>query len=143
MNPEDMVNFIKSLNPEQMAQFQQVFKTIGDTMGVETEEQPQREETVSSSSKSSVTEDFRVIKSKTELERGRTPVRAKKNSWKDTGEFQLEDGEEWGRERKRSTRARQKAQKVEIDCSVCGRTFMEHPSLIYGEYHRCNRCGGK
>jgi len=38
MNSEDMANFIESLSPEQMSQFQQVFKTIGDTMDVETKE---------------------------------------------------------------------------------------------------------
>ena len=36
MNPEDMVKFIKSLNGEQKKQFENIFKTVGETMGVQT-----------------------------------------------------------------------------------------------------------
>ena len=107
-------------------------------------EPKQEEEMVSSKPKSNVTEDFRVTNSKTELDRGRTPVRAKKNRWEDTGEWQLPEGEkEWGGTRKRALRERSKAKKVKLECSVCGKTYMENPNLVYGEYHRCNRCGGR
>jgi len=100
----------------------------------------QKEEAVSSEVE--VTEDFRVTNSK--VERGRSPVRARKNRWEDTGEWQLPEGEEeWGGNRKRATRSRSKAKKVKLECSVCGKTYMENPSLVYGEYHRCNRCGGR
>ena len=100
----------------------------------------QKEEAVSSEVE--VTEEFRVTNSK--VERGRSPVRARKNRWEDTGEWQLPEGEEeWGGNRKRATRSRSKAKKVKLECSVCGKTYMENPSLVYGEYHRCNRCGGR
>lgn len=132
-------DLLKNLSNEQkQALLEQLMASLSGASEEVVAEKPKQEV-----SDDSVNEDFRVTKSKTQLERGRTPVRAKKNRWKDTGEFQLEDGEEWGTERKRSTRSRQKAKKVELDCSVCGRTFMEHPSLVYGEYHRCNRCGGR
>lgn len=139
MNSEDMANFIESLSPEQMSQFQNVFKTIGDTMGVETKEEAK--ETEQDVPEDNVNEDFRVTNSK--LERGRTPVRARKNRWEDTGEFQLDGEEEWSSNRKKTARSRTKAKKVQLECSVCGKTYMESPSLVYGEYHRCNRCGGR
>lgn len=140
MNPEDMVKFIESLSDEQRVQFEHVFKTIGEVSNAEVKETT--EEVVSS--KSEVKEDFRVTNAKSELDRGRVPVRAKKNSWQDTGEWQLQEGEEeWSNARKKSSRNRPKANKTEIECSVCGRTYLENPSLIYGDYHRCNRCGGK
>lgn len=88
----------------------------------------------------SVNEDFTVTRNINEATR-RTPVRAKKNQWVDTGE--VFDGDEFSSNRKRTARTRTKAKKVELECSVCGKTYMEHPSLIYGEYHRCNRCGGR
>ncbi len=141
MNSEDMANFIESLSPEQMSQFQQVFKTIGDTMGVETKEEPeQKEEVVASDIE--VNEDFTVTRKINESTR-RNPVKAKKNKWVDDGSFQLEGEEEFASDRKRTSRSRGKTKKIELECSVCGKTYMEHPSLVYGEYHRCNRCGGK
>lgn len=141
MNSEDMANFIESLSPEQMSQFQQVFKTIGDTMGVETKEEPEKKEEIASSN-IEVNEDFTVTRKINDSTR-RNPVKAKKNKWVDDGSFQLEGEEEFSSNRKRSSRSRGKTNKVELECSVCGKTYMEHPSLIYGEYHRCNRCGGK
>lgn len=140
MNPEDMSKFVESLNEEQRAQFELVFKAIGDQMDVKVK--VEKEETYSSDSE--VKEDFRVTKTTRDIERGRTPVKARKNRWEDTGEFQLpENEEEWEGSRKRSERGRNKASKVKLECSTCGKTYYENPNLVYGEYHRCNRCGGK
>ncbi len=106
--------------------------------------EPKQEEQKRETSEKTVNEDFRVTKTKSDLERGRVPVRARKNRWEDTGEFQLpENEEEWEGSRKRSERARSKAKKVKLECSTCGKTYYENPNLVYGEYHRCNRCGGK
>lgn len=30
--------------------------------------------------------------------------------------------------------------KVEYTCGACGDKFKENPELVYGEYHRCDRC---
>jgi len=129
-------DLLKNLTVEQKeALLDQLMNSLSETK--------QKEEAVSSKSQSTVDEDFRVTSSKTELERGRVPVRAKKNQWVDDGQFQLEGEDEWSSNRKRTSRNRGKATKVEVECSVCGKTFMENPSLIYGEYHRCNRCGRK
>jgi len=129
-------DLLKNLTSEQkQALLEQLMSSLSEV----SEKQEPREEAVSS--RSEVTEDFRVTKTQSQIERGKTPVRARKNSWKDDGSFQLEGEDEWSSNRKRTARSRSKAKKVEVECSVCGKTYMEHPSLIYGEYHRCNRCG--
>ena len=129
-------DLLKNLTVEQkQALLEQLMNSLSETK--------QKEEAVSSKPQSTVTEDFRVTSSKTELERGRVPVRARKNQWVDDGQFQLEGEEEWSSNRKRTVRNRSKAKKVEVECSVCGKTYLESPSLIYGEKQRCNRCGRK
>lgn len=87
-------------------------------------------------------EDFTMSKHSKKLQRGKEPVKFKKNQWVDDGEFQLEGEKEWSESRRKTDRRRPKAKKVELECSVCGRSFMSHPAHVYGEYHRCNRCGG-
>ena len=148
MSDDIVKTLLESLTDEQKAQLVQglVSNMRGTDEGLtepqkkQKEESEQKEEVVSSEVE--VTEDFRVTNSK--VERGRSPVRARKNRWEDTGEWQLPEGEEeWGGNRKRATRSRSKAKKVKLECSVCGKTYMESPSLVYGEYHRCNRCGGR
>lgn len=129
-------DLLKNLTTEQkQALLDQLMSSLSEAA---TEEPKETEQDVPANS---VSEDFRVVNSK--IERGRTPVRARKNRWEDTGEFQLEGEEEWSNNRKRASRSRPKAKKVQLECSVCGKTYMESPSLIYGEYHRCNRCGGR
>lgn len=131
-------DLLKNLTAEQkQALLDQLMSSLSESTSEETEETEQNVPA------NNINEDFRVTKSKTQLERGRTPVRARKNRWEDTGEFQLEGEEEWSNNRKRASRSRPKAKKVELECSVCGKTYMESPSLVYGEYHRCNRCGGR
>ena len=131
-------DLLKNLTTEQkQALLDQLMNSLSEATTEETEE-VQQDVPVKN-----INEDFRVTQSKTQLERGRTPVRARKNRWEDTGEFQLEGEEEWSSGRKRTARSRAKAKKVQLECSVCGKTYLEHPSLVYGEYHRCNRCGGK
>lgn len=146
MSDDIVKTLLESLTDEQKTQLIQGLlksKENDEVLSVnpELKDKPeQKEEAVSSEVE--VTEDFRVTNSK--VERGRSPVRARKNRWEDTGEWQLPEGEEeWGGNRKRATRSRSKAKKVKLECSVCGKTYMESPSLVYGEYHRCNRCGGR
>jgi formylmethanofuran dehydrogenase subunit E len=131
-------DLLKNLTTEQK---QALLDQLMGSLSQSTAEEP--EETEQDLPANNINENFRVTKTKTQLERGRTPVRARKNRWEDTGEFQLEGEEEWSNDRKRSSRSRAKAKKVQLECSVCGKTYMESPSLVYGEYHRCNRCGGR
>ena len=106
-------------------------------------EDQEQEETVSSKPQSNVTEDFRVVQNE-QLDKRKTPVRARKNEWVDTGEdrdpdFNPEKYERMGK----TARNRGKVKKRTIECHVCGRTFQVNPSLVHGEYVRCNRCTGR
>jgi len=133
-------DLLKNLTSEQkQALLEQLMSSLSEAS--EKEEPEQKEDVSVSKAPTQANEDFRVTKTKSELQKGRTPVKAKKNRWQDTGEFQLEGEDEWSNSRKRTARTRSKAKKVEVECSVCGKTFLENPNLIYGEYHRCNRCG--
>jgi hypothetical protein len=90
-------------------------------------------------SKGSVTIDdkFHVQQADANSKR-KQPVKAKKNEWVDNGEHR--DIETKYGER---TPRREPQKKVEVDCSVCGRSFKVDPKFVYGEYHRCGRCVGK
>jgi len=134
MSDDIVKTLLESLTDEQKAEL------VKSLMKSEKEVPEQKEEVVSSDIE--VNEDFTVTRKINESTR-RNPVKAKKNKWVDDGSFQLEGEEEFSSDRKRSSRSRGKTKKVQLECSVCGKTYMEHPSLIYGEYHRCNRCGGK
>lgn len=105
--------------------------------------EPIQEEAVSSQPQSNVTEDFRVVQNE-QLDKRKTPVRAKKNQWVDSGEDRDPDFDPQKYERMGKTaRNRGKAKKRTIECHVCGRSFQVNPALVHGEYVRCNRCTGR
>ena len=135
MITEDMAKFIESLSEEQRAQFEVVFKTVSESMGAEVKQQKQKRERP----EKTVNEDFSVSNNSNDLKR-RTPVRAKKNQWVDNEDL-MKDIET--PETRRTPRNRKKAKSVEVECHVCGKVFKMNSNLIFGEYHRCNRCGGK
>ena len=137
MNPEDMVKFIKSLNGEQKKQFESIFKTVGETMGVQTTGEESLEINPSEP-EPTVTEDFKVTRPDTSKNR-KTPVKFKKNKWKDTGEF----GDVETPNFEKTPRKSGKPNKRQVECHVCGREFSINENLIYGEFHRCNRCTGR
>ena len=114
-------DLLKNLSDEQkQALLEQLMSSLSES-SAKTEEVTEEQEAPANN----VNEDFRVTNSK--LERGRTPVRARKNGWQDTGEWQLPEGEEeWGGTRKRATRNRSKAKKIKLECSVCGKVGKEH-----------------
>ena len=87
-----------------------------------------------------VTEDFRVhsIKSNNNNKR-REQVKGRKNEWVDEGEDRHIETK-YG---SRTPRTREPSKKIDVECSVCGRSFKTDPKYIYGEYHRCSRCVGK
>lgn len=104
---------------------------------------PKQEEVVSSEPQSNITEDFRVVQNE-QLEKRKSPVRAKKNQWVDDGEDRDPDFDPAKFERMGKTaRNRSKAKKRTIECHVCGRSFQVNPALVHGEYVRCNRCTGR
>jgi len=144
---EDIVKtLLESLTDEQKAQLVQglmsnMNQTISKPPARET--QIEQEETVSSQTRSNVTEDFRVVQND-KLEKRKTPVRARKNQWVDEGEdrdpeFDPAKFESMGK----VARNRSKVRKKTIECHVCGRSFAVNPAYIYGENIRCNRCTGR
>lgn len=87
--------------------------------------------------KGRVNEDFTVNRDLTQ--KVREPVRAKKNKWTDEGEAHKDIETPMF---EKTPRARKPHKMQEVECHVCGKSFKIDPSNVYGEYHRCNRCGG-
>jgi hypothetical protein len=149
MSDELVKALLNTMTPEQKSE---LLNKLMDSLAPPSQDQQaepiqqteqKQEEAVSSQPQSNVTEDFRVVKN-SDLDKRKTPVRAKKNQWVDTGEdrdpeFNPEKYERMGR----VARNRAKAKKHTIECHVCGRSFQVNPGLVHGEYIRCNRCTGR
>jgi hypothetical protein len=120
-----MNDFIKTLSKEQK---QALLQALQDN-APKTQDKEQE----------NIKEDFTVDKNKNSNNRRREPVKGRKNEWVDTGEFrdiETPYGE-------RTPRNRQPSKKMDVECSVCGRSFKTDPKYVYGEYHRCSRCVGR
>jgi len=146
MSDDIVKTLLESLTDEQKAQLVQglmsnMNQTVSKSPSKET--QAEQEESVSSKPRSNVTEDFRVVQNE-QLEKRKSPVRARKNQWVDNGEdrdpnFDPAKFERMGK----AARNRSKAKKRTIECHVCGRSFAVNPAYVYGENIRCNRCTGR
>ena len=90
-----------------------------------------------------VDDNFTVTKAESvdSQNRRKEPVRARKNEWKDTGEFRDVHSPDY--DLTPSPRKREAPKKIDVDCHVCGRSFKADQRFVFGEYHRCNRCIGK
>ena len=64
------------------------------------------------------------------------PVRAKENTWQDTGEHKNIETPPT----ERTPRKRSGAKKLEMKCHVCGKPSIVDTRFVFGEYYRCNRC---
>lgn len=97
-------------------------------------------EQVTKDSVNNINDDFRIDKTKTSTNtRRKEPVKGRRNEWVDTGEsrdIETPYGE-------RTPRTRKPSKKMDVECSVCGRSFKTDPKYVYGEYHRCSRCTGR
>ena len=137
-----MNDFINMLNDEQK---QALLKAlVGDSPTVASVPKEVKKESIkkiqSSTPPASVNEDFTVFKQDSNSNtRRKEAVRARKNEWKDTGEFKDVETPQF----ERTPRRRQPHKKVEVECHVCGKSFKEDPKFVHGEYYRCNRCTGK
>lgn len=139
----DFNDFIASLTDEQKAKFMEALTQSGGKSEnkesipmppPKSQKVPQRQSSVT------VSDNFVVTKTdETSNSRRREPVRARKNEWVDEGEFkdiETHHGE-------RTPRNRKPQKKIDVECSVCGRSFKTDPRYVYGEYHRCSRCVGR
>jgi hypothetical protein len=120
----DMNEFINSLTEEQK-------KKLLDALS---ETKPAEQKSVGPA------EDFRVYKTDSKLSnRRKEPVKARKNEWEDTGEFrdvETQYGE-------KTPRRREPPKKSNVECHVCGKSFKVDGRYVFGDFYRCNRCGGK
>ena len=130
MIDKDLLN---NLTPEQKQQLlEQLMSSLSETKEEVAVEEP--EQTTGDK------DDFTMHKNNSKPKGRREVVKFKKNTWEDDGtEFSDIDTPKI----KRTPRNRKKANMVDVECHVCGKTFKMNSSLVYGEYHRCNRCGGK
>ena len=136
----DFNDFIASLTDEQKAKFMEALTKQNETKTTAPIKQTPEKKPPSRQSSVTVSDNFVVTKTdESSNSRRREPVRAKKNQWVDEGEFkdiETQHGE-------RTPRNRKPQKKVDVECSVCGRSFKTDPRYIYGEYHRCSRCVGR
>lgn len=140
----DMNSFLSSLSDEQKNALLSILTSESkatDTTKAQNDpkaEKPKSTNTSESTESAHVNSDFTMKRAANSSGR-REAVRAKKNQWVDEGEFkdiETNHGE-------RSPRNRQPQKKIDVDCSVCGRSFKTDPRYVYGEYHRCSRCVGR
>ena len=85
-----------------------------------------------------VNDDF-TVSSNQKIQKRKIPVRFKKNKWVDEGEH----GDIETPNFHKTPRNRPKPNKAQVECHICGRTFTVNSNLVYGEYHRCNKCTGR
>jgi hypothetical protein len=87
-----------------------------------------------------VNDDFSVTRTKQRREDRK--VVAGKNTWTDDlGEHQ--DDLNSTPEYEPVSRKRKSPKKSRVECHVCGKSFNIDPRMAYGEFQRCNKCGGQ
>ena len=133
MSDDIVKSLLESLTPEQK---QDLIDKILNSNVKGAEPEPQQEDV-------SVTEDFKVVNNSKLESKRKQPVKYKKNTWSDTGEFRDDEVDYAKFEKTKTPRRRGKPQKKEVECHVCGKTFSMNANLIHGDYIRCNRCTGR
>ena len=121
-------DFVNSLSDEQKAQ---LLSALAPKEKVVEESQPEEK----------VVEDFTMHKDRESngvKNRRREPVKARQNTWTDTGEHR----DVATPDVQRTPRNRPSPKKKDVLCSACGKTFKVNASIVYGEYYRCERCVG-
>jgi hypothetical protein len=142
----DLNNFLNSLSDEQKKQLAGALLSSVESENppVKKEKKPKIKQTKPKEPPSIIVDDnFTVTRaeSKDSQNRRKEPVRARKNEWKDTGEFRDVNSSDY--DLAPSPRKREAPKKIDVDCHVCGRSFKADQRFVFGEYHRCNRCVGK
>jgi formylmethanofuran dehydrogenase subunit E len=137
---DDIVKvLLESLTPDQK---DQLVKGLLNSNVKDVETFETKEETVSSEPRiTTVNEDFSV--NRKEAKGNKKVVKARKNNWVDDGEHREGKVDYEKFEKTRTPRRRDKPNKVQVECHVCGKSFAMNESLVHGEYIRCNRCTGR
>jgi len=121
-------DFVNSLSDEQKSQ---LLSALTPKEKVVEESQPEEK----------VVEDFTMHKEKVSngvKNRRKEPVKARQNTWTDTGEHREIETPDV----QRTPRNRPSPKKKDVLCNACGKTFKVNASIVYGEYYRCERCVG-
>ena len=83
--------------------------------------------------------DFTMSKNVKKQKRRKVAVKAKKNTWSDTGEHRDIETPQTDI----TPRSRASVDLVDMKCHLCNKTFKVNQSLVYGQYYRCDRCTGR
>lgn len=135
-----MNDFINMLNKEQKLALLKALQDDGPSIAAVPKEVKQESvEHIEKQTNSNNAEDFRISFIKKDNHRRKEPVKANKNKWVDEGEDRHIETK-YG---SRTPRTREPSKKIDVECSVCGRSFKADPKYVYGEYHRCSRCTGR
>lgn len=130
-----MEDFIKTLNNEQK---EALLKALNNNSPTIQNVSPE----VNEKTKQSINDNFiaqtKQINTNTQ-QRRKEPVKGKKNTWEDTGEFREIETPQY----ERTQRKRPPPQKTEVDCHICGKSFKIDPRFVCGEYHKCNKCSSR
>jgi len=128
--------FLEGLSSEQLQNLSEVTEQM---IQARSESSSDSTEEGTHSGNGNVAEDFKVTRTEKINDNRKTPVKFKKNKWEDTGEFSDVETPNF----EKTPRKRPKPNKRRVECHVCGREFSINENLIYGEFHRCNRCTGR
>tara|TARA_Y100000385_G_C13084258_1_gene635573 strand:+ start:842 stop:1264 length:423 start_codon:yes stop_codon:yes gene_type:complete len=140
MSDDVLQSLLDNLSQEQKESL--VAKLITDVSKLQPEKEKESKQEDDSSAPRRVNEDFTVDRNDHQLQR-KSSVKFKKNSWVDTGEDRDPDFDYSELEKRKTPRKRGKPNKQEVECHVCGKSFSMNSNLVYGEFHRCNRCTGR
>jgi hypothetical protein len=136
-----MNNFLDMLNEQQKkALLEALLKDSPSLMDVPKETKNESIDHIQNTltKTATVKEDFTMERQNSNLRR-KEQVKGKKNQWEDTGE----DSHIETKYGSKTPRTREHHKKVEVDCSICGRSFKTDPKYVYGDYHRCSKCTGR
>jgi len=84
--------------------------------------------------------DFSMKPNDALVSKRRSPVRAGKNTWVDSGECRGKEVET--PDIKPTPRNRKPPAMKEVICHVCGSKSKVNAGLVHGEFYRCDRCSG-
>lgn len=143
MNTE-VSNFLNNLSEEQIETLKQLLnkENFNDESSKETKKDQEAASKTEKEKKEEkevvVNDDFTVSRNINQTNR-KVPVKFRKNEWVDDGELRDIDTPNF----EKTPRNRSKPNKQEVECHVCGKVFSINSNLVYGEYHRCNKCTGR